>query len=129
VNNNSYWTSHGDDDNLKVGVASSSQSMSYDYDHNDHNHMENMLHVTFQANEMNTSSSHEVNPKAFYTMLESAQRPLYEGYNITKLETSVRLLSIKLGHNMSQCCFNEVVGLMKTHALLKVAFQKIMISS
>jgi len=62
---------------------------------------------------MNMSSSHDENPKAFYTMLEFAQRPLYEGCNITKLGTSLRLLSIKSGHNMSQGCFNEVVHLMK----------------
>ena len=74
--------------------------MNFDYDHNDHNHMENMLHAAFQANEMNMSSHHDVNPEAFYTMLESAQRPLYEGCNITELETSVRLLSIKSVHNM-----------------------------
>ena len=58
-------------------------------------------------------SNHDVNLGTFYTMLESAQRSLYEGYNITELETSVRLFSIKSGHNMSQRCFNEVVDLMK----------------
>ena len=62
---------------------------------------------------MNMSSHHDVNPEAFYAMLESAQRPLYKGRNITELETSVRLLSIKSGHNMSQRSFNEVAGLMK----------------
>ena len=72
-----------------------------------------MLHAAFQANEMNMSSLHDVNPEAFYTMLESVQRPLYEGCDITELETSMRLLSIKSGHNMSQHCFNEVVGLMR----------------
>ena len=46
--------------------------MSYDYDHDNHNYMENILQAAFEANEMNMSS-HEVNPKAFYTMLESAQ--------------------------------------------------------
>jgi len=45
--------------------------MNFDYDHNDHNHMENMMHATFQANEMNMSSHHDVNPETFYTMLES----------------------------------------------------------
>jgi len=87
--------------------------MNFYYDHNDHNHIENMVQAAFPANEMNMSSHHDVNPETFYTMLESAQRPLYEGCNITELETSVRLLSIKSGHNMSQRCFNEVVGLMK----------------
>ena len=46
-------------------------------------------------------------------MLESAQKPLYEGCNITELETSMRLLSIKSAHNMSQRCFDKVVDLMK----------------
>jgi len=87
--------------------------MNFDYDHNDHNHMENMLHAVFQANEMNISSYCDANRAAFYAILESAQRPLYEGCNITELVTSVRLRSIKSGHNMSQHCFNEVVDLMK----------------
>ena len=72
-----------------------------------------MLHPAFQANEMNMSGYHHVNPEAFYTMLESAQSPLYEGCNITEFEISMRLLSIKSGHNMFQRCFNEVVNLMK----------------
>ena len=63
--------------------------------------MENIFHAAFQTNEVNMSSSHEVNHEAFYTMLESAQRPLYEGFNVIELETSVRLLSIKSGHNVS----------------------------
>ena len=62
---------------------------------------------------MNMSSSYDANPVTFYTTLESGQRPLYEGSNIAELETSVRLLSIKSGHNMSKYCFNEVVVLMK----------------
>jgi len=113
VKNYLYWTIHREEDNSEVGGASTSHSMNFDYNHNDHNHMEHMLHTAFQANEMNMSSHHYVNPEAFYTMLEPAQTPLYEGYNITELEASVRLLSIKSGHNMSQRCFNEVVGLMK----------------
>jgi len=48
-----------------------------------------------------------------FTLLESAQRPLYKGYSIIEVETSVRLLNIKSGHNISQRCFNEVIGLMK----------------
>ena len=76
VTNYWYWTSHGEEDNLEVGGASSSHSINFDYDHNDHNHMENMFQVAFQANEMNMSSHHNVNPEAFYTMLESAQKPL-----------------------------------------------------
>ena len=95
VKNYWYWTSHGEEDNSKVGGASSSLSMNFDYDHNDHNNMENMIHAAFRANEMNMSSSHDVNAETFYIMLESTQIPLYEGCSITKLETSVRLLSIK----------------------------------
>ena len=87
--------------------------MDYNYDDNDHNHMKNMVDTAFEVNDMNMSCSHDVNLETFYTMLESAQRPLYEGCNITELETSVMLLSIKSGHNMSQRCFNEVVGLIK----------------
>ena len=103
-------TSYGEEDNSEVGGASSSHSMNFDYDHNDHNHMENILHAAFQANEMNMSSHHDVNPEAFYTMLESAQKSLYEGSNKTEFETSVRLLNIKSRHKH---CFNEVVALMK----------------
>jgi len=72
VKNYWYWTSHREEDNSKVGGASSSQSMNFDYDDNDHNHMENILHAAFQANEMNMSSSHDANPEAFYAMLVSA---------------------------------------------------------
>jgi len=120
VKNCWYWTSHGEEDNSEAGAASSSHSMNFDYDHNDENHMENMLH----ANEMNISSHHDANPEVFYTMLESGQRPLYEGCNITELETSMRLLSIKSGHNMSQCCFNEVVDLMKDICLFESRIPK-----
>ena len=91
--------------------------------------MENMLHAAFKANEMNTGSSHDINPERFYTVLESAQRPLYERCNIIELETSVRLLNVKSGHNISQCCFNKVVGPMKDACLLESHFQKIIISS
>jgi len=59
------------------------------------------------------SSSLNVNTEAFYTMLESAQKPLYEGCNISKLETTARLSSIKSSHNMSQFCFNKMVCLME----------------
>ena len=104
VKNYWYWTSHGEEDNSEVGGGSTSHSMNFDYDHNDHNHIENMLHVVFQANEMNMSSYHDVNPEAFCTRLESSQRPLYEGCNITELETSVRLFSIKSGTT----CLNVV---------------------
>ena len=69
VKNYWYWISHGKEDNLEAGGACSSHSMNFDYDNNDHNYMENMLHATFQVNEMNMSSSYKVNPEAFYTML------------------------------------------------------------
>ena len=72
--------------------------------------MGNMLHAALQTNEINMSSSYEVNPKTFYTTLEYAKQFLYDGCNITELETSVRLLSIKSDHNMSQHCSNEVVS-------------------
>ena len=75
------------------------------------NHMENMLHNAFQATQMNMSGSPDANPKVFCTIFEFAEQPLYEGCNVTKLETSVRLLNIKSSHNMSQHCFNEMVGL------------------
>jgi len=112
VKNYWYWTSHGEEDNLEAGGVSSSQSMNFDYNHNDHNHMENMFHATFHANEMNMNSSHDVNPEAFYTILESTQSPLYEGCNIIELETFMRLFSIKSGYNMSQHCFNKIASLM-----------------
>jgi len=72
-----------------------------------------MLYDAFQANTMNTSSSLDANPEVFCNMLESAQQPLYKGCKITELETSMRLFSIKSGHNLSQQCFNQMVGLVK----------------
>jgi len=44
---------------------------SYNYDIYQ-NYMENMLYDAFQANQMNTSGSPGANPKAFYSMFESA---------------------------------------------------------
>ena len=44
---------------------------------------------------------------------------MYEGYNTSKLEMSMKILSRKSSHSMDQRCLSEVVGLMDT-SLAKV---------
>ena len=52
--------------------------------------------------------------EAFYNMLESAQQPLYDGCTThSELSATMRLLSIKSEHNISNQCFNDDVHLMQ----------------
>jgi len=50
----------------------------------------------------------------FYDLLNALQCPLWDDCtNHSELSVTVRLMSFKSQHNMSQSCFNEIVQLMK----------------
>ena len=57
----------------------------------------------------------------FYKMLHTAQQPLWPGYtNHLELLVVVKMMSIKSDNNVSQCYFNQFVGLMKEISLLVI---------
>jgi len=79
-----------------------------------HHHLETMLTDVFRWDNDTLVSGCNVEAETFYNMLESAQQPLYEGCSThSELSTAMRLLSVKSEHNMSNCCFNDVVHLMQ----------------
>jgi hypothetical protein len=52
--------------------------------------------------------------KVFYDLLESAQRPLWDGCDThSKLSMAVKMLSIKVEGNISQQSFDEILQVMK----------------
>ena len=91
-----------------------------------HHHMDVMLNDALRYGESNVMDGPNVNATSFYKLLEATQQSLYEGCsNHSELYAAMRLLSIKLKHNMSNCCFDDFYTLSKRLHRLLTAFQKI----
>jgi hypothetical protein len=59
--------------------------------------------------------------KVFYDLLESAQRPLWDGCDThSELSMAVKMLSIKVEGNISQQSFDEILQVMKESICLRI---------
>ena len=118
-----FWTSHTEVEPSTHEEATNSawvNQLSPAYNENEHHsggydrhQMETMLNDAFRSDEINIDTGMNTNAKAAYSLLHSAQQPLYKGLHThTELSAAMRLLSIKSEHNMSDRCFDDVSRLM-----------------
>ncbi|KAL3845803.1 hypothetical protein ACJIZ3_003206 [Penstemon smallii] len=119
-----YWVSHGEVEpttqpNINVGPSGSDQ---YIHDEED-NRYEDIVYDAMRGGAFNcnigdivyANSPPNEEAQEFYKVLDSAQRPVFEGCNNqSELSLALQLMSLKSDYNMAQSAFDRNCSIIKS---------------